>query len=240
VVQGEFFVPEHGERLTHENCISPAPVEDNHRDDPGPTEAVQRPGEADQTSPTVEQKRTDAGIRPLPLIPIPDIQVHAPPDASRDTGATMGTDMMSNQESVPVSPTTIIANVQQPPASAKPALDPSIGAAPPLDFLGRPPALPGSPHVNISKVQFPTLPGASRDVATKARKRERIIGKAKRAVGRTRRLVLRKRVLSVLLGKDVAETVHPLLNVTTKAEGNRGPVDLSGPLPLPTPGPRPF
>jgi hypothetical protein len=54
------------------------------------------------------------------------------------------------------------------------------------------------------------------------------VRKRRKALVKARKLVLRKRVLSMILGKDLANTVHPLLNA---AGGVAAPVDVPVAIP---------
>ena len=122
----------------------------------------------------------------LEPVSIPDIQVHPPPEPDTNMGWGLGTPVINKGPSEPVSPTTVGNAVGAPTTAA-------AGQSLTVPATG---VLPLAPHVN--------LPTATLPVEVKVSKRKRVIK-------RTRRMILSKPVLKLLLGREIASTVHPVL-----------------------------
>lgn len=89
----------------------------------------------------------------------------------------------------------------------------------PIDATGHAPA-PDTPRQNLSK-------------------RQKIKVKGQKAIRKGRRVVLRKSVLTVVLGRQLAGPTKNLLNVISKG-GSVAVGDATGAAPVPVPMPRPF
>ena len=223
VAQGEVFIPDHTKESDHKECANwtpPAEAEEEsteaeHHTPDRDASVENPPGSGQPTARSTTASTT--GLEHLSAVEIPDIQIHAPSDAHSDVVLALGTGVINNAASAPVSSTKVTNTadrVSAPTAAASnlPAAIPGteiLPLAPPVDL-----PTPALPTVEAPHVVVPQVP------ATPARSlRGSKVGKRKRVVKKARKVVFRKRVLSMLLGREVAKTVHPLLEGGGRSSG---------------------
>jgi hypothetical protein len=153
--------------------------------------------------------------RPAPLYSasIPEIRIHRP--SGTIMAASLGTSAL-NSASVPGTPGPTAA-LPTPGAGSGP-----LGAIPDATAaLPIPANLPIDPST-VTNAAPGAVPG--QPLGGKGGKR----GIRKKVVGKTRKMVVRKPVLAVILGRDVANLVHPLLQQATSGVA-AAPLPVDGP-----------
>ncbi|EXJ63529.1 uncharacterized protein A1O5_11290 [Cladophialophora psammophila CBS 110553] len=151
---------------------------------------------------------------------IPEIRIHRP--SGTVMAASLGTTATSGASESPApfqaateqSATTTPLNAASNPVGAVPA---------PTSVLVNPTTVTNAVPVNAVTSALP-LALSGLPVGTK-------MGKRKRVIQRVRRVVVRKRLLAIILGRDLANAVHPQLNAAGKTVPD-GPLPLDGPSDL--------
>ncbi len=148
---------------------------------------------------------------------VPSIRIHRPSGTAM--AASVGTTAM-NSANVPATP--VQSALEQSPAAAGNA---PLGALSthaaalqaPANLTSNLSSVTNAVSAATSAISLP-LPGLPV---------EGKVGKKKKIVRKARKVVLRKRVLALIIGRDLAKVVHPQLNAVT---------NLAGGLPLPLDG----
>jgi hypothetical protein len=233
--QGEVFVPDHTRESNHAECSNwtlPDESADDHPEldnsNPQHKNSAQNPpdtgdeAERSGTASTTDFER----LSPLPPHEVPEIWIHRPSDTDSNMAA-LGTGVISNAATARASPTTAVTAPTE-AAATLPAQVPGAETLPLAAPVNIP--NPGLPAVDVARVGVPpvnaAVPAGNLPVGGKVGKRKHVIGKA-------RKVLLRRRLLSMLLGRELAGTVHSLLN---SAGGAAGPVDVPVDLPVPASG----
>ena len=189
VQQKEHTVSEDLERLSPE----PTPLV--------PTIEVHRPSNAESTMAAPGEGAVNAAAGNTPATTVPSsvgggtpAAPAASPDVANPAAFPANPPVLSN---APLQAASVLANLADnvPPVETPTVPTPNV-AIPAVD-------VPGTPAVGAPKL--PVLGG-------KVKKRKRVVGKA-------RKMILRKKVLSMILGRELAGTVHPLLSGAGAATG---------------------
>ena len=187
-------------------------------------------------SPAHQKDPTDTGdleqLSPVSTPSVPIIEIHRPSDA--ESTMSVFAAMTAIPPSTPASPKPSALGSTAPAAATgvnstdAPPRSPPNSPAAPLNAV--PAGLPvDGPDVTVPDVAMPGagVPGVPQieapdlTVASKGKKR-------KRAVRKARKVILRKPVLVIILGREAAGTVHPLLSGANLAAA---PVDVPVSIP---------
>ncbi|ETI23173.1 hypothetical protein G647_04970 [Cladophialophora carrionii CBS 160.54] len=157
-----------------------------------------------------------AGFGPSQARSVPAIRIHRP--SGTVMAASVGTTAM-NSAKVPATP--MQSALEQSPAAAGTApvntLSTTVAAIPaPTNLPVDPSNVSNAIGAATSAVSLPSLPVSGK------------VGKRKRVIRKTRKLVLRRRLLAIIIGRDLANVVHPQLNPGA---------NVAGSVPLPVDGP---
>ncbi|KIW96759.1 uncharacterized protein Z519_02150 [Cladophialophora bantiana CBS 173.52] len=151
---------------------------------------------------------------------IPEIRIHRP--SGTVMAASLGTTATGGASE---SPTPVQSATEQ-SATTTPlnAASNPVGAAPaPTSFLVKPVTVTNTVPVNaVTSAQ----PLAVSGLPLRAK-----LGKRKRVIRKVRRVVVRKHLLAIILGRDLANAVHPRLNTAGKTVPDV-PLPLDGPSDL--------
>ncbi|OAG38394.1 hypothetical protein AYO21_07377 [Fonsecaea monophora] len=151
---------------------------------------------------------------------IPEIRIHRP--SGTITSEIVGISGVNDASMAPIPEQT--ATEQSPAGTPLNAVSNPAGAvSPPTTLPTDPTAVTNVAPINtvVSAVPIP-VPGLP--LAGKIPRRKRVMRKA-------RRVIVRKRLLSLILGRDLANVVHPQLNTTGESVPNV-PLPLDGPSDL--------
>ncbi|OAP56796.1 hypothetical protein AYL99_08908 [Fonsecaea erecta] len=192
------------------------------------------PSLADPASPKIEQESTTEKVEPSPAEPtstslptsedaldliaessskvediepfsIPEIKIHRP--SGTVMSASMGPDTL-NDASVTPTPTQSAMEQSSTTKPLNAATTPVVGGPVPttlpVDSATVTNAVPIDAVVSTLPAPVSELPVVGK------------LGKRKRVVRKARRVIVRKRLLTIILGRDLAKVVHPQLNASGK------------------------
>jgi hypothetical protein len=230
--QGEVFVPDHTKESDQAECPNFTPPAETEEDcpeaqPPTPRSAAstdQHPPPSETLVGQGEVVRDDKLERFSPR-PIPEIKVHAPPETDSDVASSLGTGVIKNAANPLENPARVTDSLAASVGIAAAASNiPAAVPAPEVLPLVTPVQLPpqplpdvGMPGVDILPLPVPGPPGLTRGKK----------GKQKRVIKKTRRFVLRRKLLEMMLGRELANLVHPLLKEADAAAAGAGlPVDV--------------
>lgn len=199
VAQGEVFVPDHTKESSHAKCASWTPPDESQEDlaDAGPVvpEEQESLTQLQETTEPYNQSTEcgSADLEQLTPIAVPEIHIQGVPLPEPETHAL---DTQATQNATSAAPANNL------PADILGAdtmsLETSVTA-------------PVVPNADISAVGVLPSPPPSKKAAGTTHSQTKG-GKRKCILNRVRKGVLRKQILSLLLGRDLADIVHPVLN----------------------------
>ena len=145
---------------------------------------------------------------------VPEIRIHRP--SGTLMAASLGTEAM---DSANVPSTATQSALDQNPAAVTAPLEITTDAVP------VPANVPVDPST-VTNVEASAVPLEVPGSPSKGK-----VSKKKRIVHKARKLAMRKRLLAIIIGRDLANVVHPQLNTITNVAGG-APLSLDGPSDL--------
>jgi hypothetical protein len=202
IAQGEVFVPDHTKESNHAECANWTPPNESQEEQAEPVPAVvaepqpaEQPPETEAAPTPQNPEGSSADHEQLSPVPIPEILIQGPPSPEPEMAGFLSLGTQAIKNATAATP------VGSPPAAV-----PGADAVP----LAVPVEVPAVPAVDVPGAPLPVGGGKG--------------GKRKKIIQKLRKGILRKKLLAVLLGKEIANTVHPLINSAGGAAGGAAPV----------------